>query len=343
MPYMSKEYNDIIKEHFDLNDRVTRKTLLNIDENDQSQVLAALTSRMYDHIINKIDDIDYGDIPETKGDVTKLSNYEDLVDSLDVMKNLLDQYGQKSNPIDIVIEALDNIRSRRELFEKAFRLNIELPMVMYSTIVLAVIQANSYLISTCVEFIKLPNGEDYQATVDRVATVKTRDNLVLNNLQKFNSCCKKGDFDKSMEYVISQSTKGLMGSSTAAGIAGVVALTMLATNIIPIMRELIFFFFYARTQISDYFSIQSELLKINAQSVESDPYRKPKERKEIARKQYAIAGVFDKIANKIAIDTKQSEVKAKKDEKDATTNNRKYKTDELLDSAPDSAASSSIF
>lgn len=340
MPYMSKEYNDILKEHFDLNDHDTRKTLLNINEDDQSQVLAALTSRMYDHIINKIDDIDYGDIPETKGDVTKLSNYEDLVDSLDVMKNLLGQYNQRSNPIDIVLESLDNIRSRRELFEKAFRLNIDLPIVMYSTMVLAIIQANSYLISTCVEFIKMPNGEEYQATVDRIAAVKTKDNLVLKNLEKFNTCCKKGDFDKSMEYIISQSTKNLMGSSTAAGIAGVVALTMLATNIIPIMRELVFFFFYARTQISDYFSIQSELLKINAQSVETDPYRKPKERKEIARKQYAIAGVFDKIANKIAIDTKQSENRAKKDEKDITTNSKKYKTDELLDAAPDSATSS---
>lgn len=345
MAYIFDEYNKLVKEHFDLSDTVTRKTLLAVDENDQSQVLAALTSKLYDHIINKIDDIDFGEIPNTQGDVTKLSNYEDLVDSLDVMKSLLNEYGQKGNPIDTVIEALDNIRSRRELFERAFKLNIELPMVVYSTMVLAVIQANSYLISTCVEFIKMPN-DDYQTTVNKIAVHRSKDNLVIKNLENFNTSCRKGDFDKSMEYILSQATKNLMGVSTGvAGMAAVVALTLLATNIIPMLRELIFFFYYARTQISDYFAIQSELLKINANAVANDPSFTVKDRKEISKKQYNIAGFFDKIANKIAIDNKQSEVKASRDAKSANSNQKKLKTDDLLDSAPDSVASnqSSIF
>lgn len=339
MAYMTKEYDQILKEHFDLDDKDTRTIMLNVNEEDQSQILASLTSRLYDHIINKIDDIDFGDIPETKGDITKLSNYEQLVDSLDVMKSLLSQYGQKANPVDTVLEALDNIRSRREMFEKAFKLSIELPMVMYSTMTLAVIQANSYLISTCVEFIKIPNGDSYEAVVDKIAVNKTKDNLVLNNLAKFNQCCKKGDFDKSMGYVISQASKNLLGVSTSvAGVAAVVALTLLATNILPIMRELVYFFFHTRTQVSDYFYIQSELLKINAQAVETNPGMKAKERKEISKKQYAIANFFDKVANKIAIDNKQSEVKASREVK--SDNTKKYKADDLVDSMPDSVASS---
>lgn len=339
MAYMCDEYREVLREHFDIDHKETRKILLNVDEADQSQILASLTSKLYDHIINKIDDIDFGDIPETKGDITKLSNYEDLVDSLDVMKSLLDQYGQKHNPIDIVLEALDNIRSRREIFEKAFKLGIELPMVMYSTMVLAIIQANSYLISTCVEFIKIPNGDTYEAVVDKIALNRSKDNLVLNNLSKFNQSCKKGDFDKSMEYVIGQASKNLLGvPSSVAGVAAVIALTLLATNILPILRELVYFFFHTRTQISDYFYIQSELLKINAQAVENNPTFKAKERKEIAKKQYAIANFFDKVANKIAIDNKQSENKVAKDVK--TDSNKKYKTDELINSVPDSVASS---
>lgn len=337
MPIMSREYQDIIKEHFDITDSTTRKVLINIDENDQTQVLAALTSKLYDHIINKIDDIDYGDIPNSKGDVTKIGNYEELVDSLDVMKSLLAEYGQRHNPVDIVLEALDNIRSRRDLFEKAFKLNIELPMVMYSTMVLAVIQADSYLISTCIEFIKSPNTGEYEVMVDKMGLNRTRDNLVLKNLEKFNKSCKKGEFDKSMEYIITSAAKGLVGDTAVMGLAAVTCLTLLATNIIPLLRELVFFFFYTRTKIADYFSIQAELLKVNAQSIESDPRFKAKERKEISRKQYSIANNFDKIANKVAIDTKQSENKATKDISAPT---KKYKTDELLDSVPDSATSS---
>lgn len=340
MPMKSKEYDQIIKENFDITDNTTRKVLINIDETDQTQVLAALTSRLYDHIINKIDDIDYGDIPNSKGDVTKVSNYEDLIDSLDVMKSLLSEYGQKANPVDTVLEALDNIRSRKDLFERAFKLNIELPMVMYCTMTLAVIQANSYLISTCIEFIKLPNSDDYQAVVDRIALNKTKDNLVLKNLEKFNICCKKGDFDKSMEYVMSTATKNnLLGEVPAVtGAAAIFCLTILALNIIPILRELVFFFFYTRTKIADYFAIQSELLKINAQSVEVDTSMKAKERKEISRRQYRIADKFDAIANRVAIDNKQSEVKASREI--ATNSTNKYKVDDLLDSVPDSATSS---
>lgn len=335
MPILTNEYNQIMKECFDVTHNDTRKILLNINEADQSQVLASLTSKMYDHIINKIEDIDYGNIPGTKGDVTKIEKYEDLIDSLDVMKSLLAEYGQKSNPVDVVIEALDNIRSRKDLFERAFKLNIELPIVIYCNMVLAIIQSNAYLISTCVEFIKYPNSDDYQVTVDKMAVTRTKDNLVLQNLERFNNSCKKGDFDKSMEYIISSVVKNFVGTSSTVAIA---CLTILALNIIPILRELVFFFFYTRTKISDYFSIQSELLKINAQSVEHDEYIKSKDRKEISKKQYKIANIFDKIANKVAIDNKQSEVKASKDIK--IESNKKYKTDDLLDSVPDSATSS---
>lgn len=344
MAYITEEYNNILKEYFDLSDTNTRKTLLAVDEADQSQVLAALTSKLYDHIINKIGDIDFGEIPNTQGDVTKLSNYESLIDSLDVMRSLLDEYGQKHNPVDIVIEALDNIRSRRELFERAFKLGVELPMVLYSTIVLAIIQADSYLISTCVEFIKMPN-DNYQTTVNKMAVHRTKDNLVIKNLEDFNRSCKKGDIDKTMDYVISQASKNLMGSAPVTGVVAVICLTLLATNIIPLMRELVYFFYYTRTQISDYFSIQSELLKINATAVANDPSFSSKDRKEISKKQFRIADTFDRIANKIAIDNKQSEVKAKKESNDAKRNTSKIKTDDLLDSAPDSVASnqSSIF
>jgi len=49
-----------------------------------------------------------------------------------------------------------------------------------------------------------------------------------------------------------------------------------------------------------------------------------------------IVDFFRKISNKIAVTAKESEVKATKE---ITNSNKKYKTDDLLDEIPDSAAS----
>ena len=343
MAILSSEYEQIMKEYFDVTDRDTRKILLNVNESDQNQVLGALTGRLYDHIIQKIDDIDFGTIDLSKGDVTKIEKYEDLVDSLEVMKKLLTEYDQKFNPVDIVIEALDNIRSRREMFEKAFKLNIELPMVTYCTMVLSVIEANAYLISTCVEFIKTPGGEDYEAVYNKVSLMKTKDSLVIKNLERFNNTCKDGKFDKAMEYVISEGAKNITGFAIgAAGVGpggaaviGITCLTILALNILPMLRELVYFFFYTRTQISDYFALQSELLKYNATNVEMSGM---KDKKKIAKKQFKIAGTLERISNKISIDNKATSNKVEKEVNKVES--KKYKTSELMDSVPDSATSS---
>ena len=138
MAILSSEYEQIMKEYFDVTDRDTRKILLNVNEADQNQVLGALTGRLYDHIIQKIDDIDFGTIDLSKGDVTKIEKYEDLVDSLEVMKKLLTEYDQKFNPVDIVIEALDNI-----LFQK-----INLLIYFNSVISLCATIATSVLYKT---------------------------------------------------------------------------------------------------------------------------------------------------------------------------------------------------
>lgn len=334
---LAYNYNDVINEYFDIRDNETRKILLAVDEADQGQLLAALTGKLYDHIIEKVDDIDYGTIAQSKGDVTKIQNYDILIDSLDTMQKLIGEFGENPYIINTVVEALDNIRSRKDVFEKAFKLDIELPIVLYSTIVLAIIEANSYLISTCVEFIKTPTQEGYQTVVDKMSYNRSKDAVVIKNLDKFNASCRKKELDKALDHIMKESTKQFMGVAyTTSAIAAVGALTILAMNILPILRELVFFFYYSRTSISDYFAVQAELLKNNAQSVEMSDI---KDKKKISKKQFKIANTFEKISNKIAIDSKQSENASKKEAK-KDENVKKYKTKELVDSVPDSAASS---
>lgn len=331
-----RDYNTILENYFDIEHRETRKVMLNINEADQNQVLTALTSKLYDHIVDKVDDIDFGTIPNTKGDITKLENFDRMQDCLSLVRQLLTEYKQNTNPVEIIQDAIDNIAERKELFEKAFRYQVELPMITYSTIVLSIVSSTSFLVSTCIEFIKSPTQDHFEVILDKVALIKTKSNLLFNNLDKFNDACDKGQIDNCLETIIKNNMKNLTGVEVGFVVGGI-AMAGLLLNIIPILRELIFFFYYSRTRVSDYFDIQADLLQMNAYNLQSNSTLNKAEREKIVKKQMKIVELFRKISNKVAIDTKQCEVKATKDI--IQSNKEKARTTDLMDSVPDSASS----
>lgn len=336
--YRHPVFTEAMNKYFDIDHEETRRVLLSIDEADQNNVLTALTSRLYDNIVEKVDDIDYGDIPSTKGDVTLLPSYNKIVECLEIMDDIMDQFKQDKTCLQTVSNALENIKLRKDLFERAFKFNIELPVITYSTMVLAVISGTSLMISSCIDFIKTPAEETFNVVVDKVGLAKTKEHMLFINLQKFNKSCASGEFDKAMEYVISNRVKNLTGAMTTgvlvvAGIAGM----GLILNIIPILRELIFFFYYTRTRVSDYFEVQANLLQMNAYNLENSQTLDKEDRKKISARQFKIADLFRRISNKIAVKTKEGEVKATKD---IVISDKKIKTTELMDEMPDSASSS---
>lgn len=331
-------YDHIIGEHFDITDSETRRILLSIDEADQTQVLVSLTSKLYEAIVEKIDDIDFGDIPATKGDITKLPNYDKIVDCLQIMEDLITEMKQKPDSVITISNALENLKIRKAAFEKGFRLNLELPMLIYNTVALAIISSVSYMIATCIEFIKNPGDEGFDIALDKTALAKTKDHLLFENLKKFNDSCKKGDIDKALDYVISKNVKNFAGpvSGTTVFIA-TSAIMALVLSIVPIIRELIFFFYYSRTRVSNYFDVQADLLQMNAHNIEINGTQDKETKKKITSKQLGIAKIFRNVANALAIKGKTSETAATKE---ITNTAKKYKIEDVVDEMPDSAAKS---
>lgn len=333
--YRSNEFRKAMNEYFDINDTMTRKVLLAIDENDQNKVLASLTSKLYDNIVNKVDDIDFGEIPMSKGDITKLSNYQALLDCNNTMSQLLKEFKQDTEPVDTIFTAIDNIRNSANIWKRAFTGNIELPMVMYNTIVLAIIEATTYLITMCIEYIKIPSEDSFQLVIDKSALSRSKDHMIFDNLRKFNDSYKKGQITSAMEYIIKENVKnftGEIGMGTA-----LFGITAILFCIIPILRELIFLFYYTRVRISEYFETQANLLQMNAYNVEQNRMDLTKEQKKnISKKQIKIAERMRTISKKFAVEMKESEVKASKD---IASENKKQKIDDVVDELPDSASS----
>ena len=335
-----KELTEIFNEYMDYTDRETASTLVSIDEADKGTILSSLTSKLYDKIVENVDDIDFGTIPLSKGDITKIENYESMLDCLEVIKNIVIEYRQPTDPIDIVLTAIENIKSRTRTWEKAYALNAEFPILIYNTIVLSVVASLSIMIGTSIDFIKNPGDQNFQASLDKVAYNKSKNNLLFSNLAKFNKSCVKGDIDRSIDHIFKTTSvdKNLVGSATLTGV-GIVALVCIAKNILPILQELVFFAYHAKQNVSDYFAIQADLLQSNANTLQYKELDADK-RKEVFSKQNKIADRFRKISNALAIKTKRAEVETGKSIKDSS---KKYTTAELVDTKPDSVTGSSLF
>lgn len=334
MIYLSEDYKSVVNEYFDITDNKTRKIVMNVNEADQSTLLMNLTQKLYQNIVDKITDVDFGSIPKSQGDITKVENFVQVKECLATINNLLIEYKQDVTPTVIIQTAIANIQNRRDMFERAFKLDIEMPMVMYNTMVLSVISSVSFLISTCIEYIKDVNQDNFKMILDKTGLVKTKNNLLFQNLEKFNKSCAKGDFDKSMDYVFKLSQKGFIGDPLL--ITSIAALTILSLMIIPMLRELIYFFYYCRVSLSDYFDLQAELLQMNIYTLENKQEIDSKKKKQIVEKQSKIMNFFRSIATKLAIKSKDSENKAQKEIKNTKET---YKADDVTENIPDSVSS----
>lgn len=392
---MVSEFNHLMHEHMDLSDRDTRKTIIGLDEADQNQLLAALTSKLYDKIVEKVDDIDFGSIPRSRGDITKIENYQSLMECIDILRNIVVEYREKTYPIDVVSTTVENLKQRTKLFGKAYALNVEMPIVLYNTIALAIVSSVSFLISGCIEYIKDPGAESYTIALDKVGYNRTAQNLLFENLNTFNGACKSGEIDLAVEDVIRNNRKlaecseegdgnpNLVATIDGRGVRvynvpgsdfygraitgdefegqqpinderdyGVMkeewniltitgrALLGICKLIVPLLQNLVYYFYQSRQNVSDYFAIQAELVQMNAYKVQYSTTMAADQRKEVYSKQMKIADRFKKVSNVFAIDYNKS----KKSAMDlAAQEKKKFTTSDLGMSPEPMTGQSSLF
>ena len=338
-------YNAVIKEYFDLTDNDTRRCLLSINEADRNQIMASIANKLYNIITKKVDDIDFGQIPNTKGDITLIPNYNEIVEAIDTVYKLLEVERQSTACLDTVKKAIDNLKDSRELWQKAFALNCEIPVMYYNTIALGIVSATSIYISAAVELVKDTKNEQIDIILTRVTNAKSKDNLLMSNLAKFNKSYAKGDIEKTFRGLMSAQKKvaesamepltefsfGVIPMIFATGAATI----MLISTIIPCIHQMVTMFFNLRTTISDYLAIEAAIVMLNAEKVKYDRTKTPEQRDKIVEKQLKWAAQFKKWSNAIAVKTNKAQVQSERDINDETSD--KYKIDDVSTSAPDSS------
>lgn len=323
---MDTRTGNAIWEHMDMVDIHTVETVCAMNEAEQNSLLLSLTNKLYKMIVDKIDSIDYGEIPNTKGDITKLSKYDELRECHKVLRGIFQQFREKDEPINTLEDAVDNIVNMKDIFVGAFMAKAEFPKSVYNTMTLAVINATSFMIATCIEYIKSPKKEGLEIVLNKTGVAKAKEHLVYISLKDFNEACRKGEVENALRPFVQNRAKGFV-MTAALGIKATLIIGGVVIAILPILKDLVYFYYASKARVSQYFDLQAKLLEMNANELRDNSDIKTEgDKASVIRRQLAIAKAFHDIANYLTVDAKGSEVTATKEiKKDKQT----YKIDDV--------------
>lgn len=290
-----------------------KKNVMAVMESDhQMQLNQVLISKIYRATLDK-QYINFDTIPDSKGDITKYTGYQNMIEVVGLLKDLSAK-GTKILCLDTVDKAIANLRQYKDSFIKGFALNNDLLMLQYNTLVYACVESISLILASYVDYIK---------RVDRVELVLVkgkdiRGNLTLRTLQEFNNSVKDGSFAKFCRGALNPKENLLGGGA-------IVAIAVLA-GFVPALREIVYYFYYSKMRCSEYLGHQSMLLELNKSNLAGNSNYDAKTKKQILKKQQEYANTLSQLSDKLKVDSSLSEKKANDEIK---KENRGWSLDEI--------------
>lgn len=284
--------DSIVMEASSKEDRDYMKTM---NKEDIHQINGTLVQNLYGSVMKR-KNIDFGDIPDSKGDIEKVKYYDSIMESLNVLTEIFRKNNINDGTVSEIKQCISNMKMFKNQFMTGFRTNHEFIMITYNAMVMAIVDATTSVTSWYIDYIVSTPNIGTPINLD-IKQGKKRGLVSLDNIRKFNSACDNGNMAKTLNYLIDQQKKGFVGADDVI-ITGIIVMGLL--SIVPIIRELIFFYYHSRVKISDYLEMQSEFLEMNKLAIESSG-KGPKEKKEILRKQDKIVKKMRRTADKLAI------------------------------------------
>ena len=301
-----------------------RNKLYDLLESYGGQMNEKMIVNLYDSALRR-SDIDFDIVEKSKGDITDLVGYENMISSLSLLRSLGIKSKVNIPEIAIVELSISNLKRYTGEFTRAFKMNNDMLKLYYNTLVYSCLECTSLLISSYVDFIKSKNTITF--TIKKGKGIAG--NLCLNNLNAFNKSCSNGefgkiakqmntgdvnDYDESVPPVVKESVFG----TAAVGLA-------IAASIIPFMRTVLYYFYYSRMKVTTFLEQQSAFLEMNKANIESMT-ADARTKKEVMKKQNTLINKFQSLADKIRVNEKVTSNKAMKEIKDE---NKKWTLDSV--------------
>ena len=113
-----EDFLAIVNEYFDYHDIKTNDAIFSLDEAEQNALIVSLTNKLYQMMIDKVDEVDYGDIPNSKGDITRLPKYEQIEQCLTILRQIFTQYKEDTRPVVEIQNALQYVEDNKDILSK---------------------------------------------------------------------------------------------------------------------------------------------------------------------------------------------------------------------------------
>ncbi len=280
-----------------------KRYIQTMSKDDVHQINGTLVQGLYKTILER-KDCDFGDIPDSKGSITKCKYMKSTEESLDILSELMVKNNIPTTEVDIVRQAIVNMKKYTPTFESAFQMKQDYLILFYNTIVMAIIDATSMIIADYMNYLLGPEQSQYDS---RSRNDKGRGRISLDNLRRFNDEVKVGHFETMSTYLLDAQRKNFTG--TGIVITGVVITALV--SVIPVTRQLIYFFYRTKVKLSDYLEMQAYFLELNKLGVQASS-KSAKEKQEILKKQEKIILKLRRTADKLKINDEDIGALAKK-------------------------------
>lgn len=283
-----------------------KKFMKSMSKQDVHQVNGALIQNLYSSVIKR-KDIDFGDIPNSDGDIEKVKFYKSTVESLDTLEELYRKNNIDEPSVSEVKRAISNMKKFKPQFTTGFRMKHEFMMITYNSLVMSIIDATSLLISSYVTYVV--SADDMYHLTHEVD--KNRGYVALENIRKFNVASENGNMVNALSYMTDEGRKAFMGEDII--LTGAIIMCLL--SIVPLIREIVYFYYSRRVKLADYLNMQADFLEMNKLAVEASK-KSPAEKKAIVKKQETVIKRMRKTADKLVIDNVDTNDVVKKELKD---------------------------
>lgn len=280
-----------------------------------------MIGNLYDSTLRR-SDIDFDIVEKSKGDITNLAGYENMISSLSLLRSLSMKSKVSIPEIDVIELSISNLKKFSSYFIRAFRMNNDMVKLYYNSLVQSCLECTSLLIASYVDFIKSKNTVTF--TIKKGKGIAG--NLCLQNLNGFNRSCANGDFTEFIKQMTMGDGMPDEGVYVKESLVGAVGLGIAAAAmIVPLMRSAIYYFYYSRMKITTFLDQQSTFLELNKANIESMTVD-AKTKKEVMKKQNEMIKKFQTLADKIRVNDKMSTSKATSVMKDE---NKKWTLDNV--------------
>lgn len=201
-----------------------------------------LVEALYKDVMSK-GNVDYGKIPLSRGDITKVPYYKTMCDSMESLNKLV---GDNANPDMIRMNKLHEvIIQERANFEFGFKANVEFIQYVYCALTEALMDLINTNIVYYVDYLKETRDIDMDAKFKR-----TNDTTVARSVDTFLSLREKGEWGKLMAYYKKNVTKQF--ATEIFSIIAIATFSIVAfTALIWAIRGLIYTYYYTAVKVDE--------------------------------------------------------------------------------------------